>query len=106
MIRLFAYDCSLIAMSKVQEKEETRPRKKDRAKTRRKEVAELNDPKDPSSTDITAKPESHRKRAKTVNRSRKEPEISGENPDSLGSKKSSEPYRDPGRRRGKTIAHN
>ena len=180
MIRLFAYDCSLIAMSKVQEKEatllsnlsgseianeldsrlrdlekniavarefikladesyselrhkwnllheevrnktqthtteratvndekvETRPRKKDRAKTRRKEVAELNDPKDPSSTDITAKPESHPKRAKTVNRSRKEPEISGENPDSLGSKKSSEPYRDPGRRRGKTIAHN
>src|SRR5437773_414471 len=120
MIRLFAYDCSLIAMSKVQEKEatllsnlsgseianeldsrlrdlekniavarefikladesyselrhkwnllheevrnktqthpteratvndekvETRPRKKDRVKTMRKEVAELNDPKD------------------------------------------------------------
>jgi len=88
------------------EKKESRPRNKERAKTRGKEVAELNDPKDPSSTDITAKPESHPKRAKTVNRSRKEPEISGENPDSLGSKKSSEPYRDPGRRRGKTIAHN
>jgi len=85
---------------------ETRPRKRERSKTTQKKAAELEDPKDPSSTDISAKPEGHPKRAKTVNRSKKEPETFAENADSLGSKKSSEPYRDPGRRRGKTSAHN
>ena len=84
----------------------TRPRKKERSKTTQKKVAELEDLKDPTSTEITAKPEGLPKPAKTVKRSKKEPEPSSENADSLGSKKSTEPYRDPGRRRGKTSPHN
>ncbi len=84
----------------------TRPRKKERSKTTQKKVAELEDLKDPTSTEITAKPEGLPKPAKTVKRSKKEPEPSSENADSLGSKKSTEPYRDQGRRRGKTSPHN
>ena len=88
------------------EKTETRTRARERSKTRAKDVTELNEPKSPSSADVSAKPESHAKRAKTVDRSKKEPEISGGDPDSIGSEKHSQPYRDPGRRRGKISGHN
>ena len=88
------------------EKTETRTRARERSKTRAKDVTEQNEPKGPSSADVSAKPERHAKRAKTVDRSKKEPEISGGDPDSIGSEKHSQPYRDPGRRRGKISGHN
>ena len=84
------------------EKRETRPRNKKPSKTRETEVTELNKPVSPSSKDISEKPEAHPRRIKTTNRPKKEPEISGKDADSVLSKKPSQPYRDPGRRRGKT----
>ena len=88
-----------------QEKSETRSRTREHSKTRAKEATELDKPKSPTSADMSAKPEGHAKRVKTVNRSKKEPEISGGDTDSMGPEKHSQPYRDPGRRRGKTSAH-
>jgi predicted nuclease with TOPRIM domain len=84
------------------EKKQIRPGAKVRSRTKAKEAPTLDEPKNLSSADVVAKPEIHLKRAKTVIRSKKGPEISGENADSLGPEKSSQPYRDPGRRRGKT----
>src|SRR6266568_4258570 len=60
----------------------------------------------PSPTDISAKPEGHPRRIKTTNRPKKEPEISGKEDDSILSDKPSQPYRDPGRRRGRTSRRN
>jgi hypothetical protein len=88
------------------EKGEIRPGKEAHSKSKAKEAPKLDEPKSLSSADVVAQPEIHLKRAKTVNRSKKEPEISGENTDSLGPEKSSQPYRDPGRRRGKTSGRN
>src|SRR2546428_9985550 len=85
---------------------ETRTRTKEHSKTRAKEVTEPDEPKSPVIANTSTKPEGHAKRVKTVNRSRKGPEISSENTDSIVSGKPSEPYRDPGRRRGKTSGHN
>jgi predicted nuclease with TOPRIM domain len=88
------------------EKKQIRPGAKARSKTKAKEAPIQDEPKSLSSADVTAKPEIHSKRAKTVGQSKKEPEISGKNPDSLGPEKSFQPYRDPGRRRGKTSGRN
>ena len=88
------------------EKRETRPRNKKPSKTRETEVTELNKPVSPSSTDISEKPEAHPRRIKTTNRPKKEPEISGKDADSILSEKHSQPYRDPGRRRGRTSGRN
>jgi hypothetical protein len=55
---------------------------------------------------VVAKPEIRLNRARTVNRSKKDPEISGENTDFVGSENPSQPYRDPGRRRGKASGRN
>ena len=89
------------------EKTETRPRNKKQSKTRETEVTELNKAGNPSSTDISEKPEGHPRRVpKTTNRPKKEPEISGKDANSIPSEKPSQPYRDPGRRRGKTSGRN
>ena len=88
------------------EKRETRPRSKKQSKTRETEVTELNKPVSPSSTDISEKPEGHARRIKTTNRPKKEPEISGKDADSIPPEKPSQPYRDPGRRRGRTSGRN
>ena len=88
------------------EKTETRPRNKKQSKTREAKVTELNEPVSPSPTDISAKPEGHPRRIKTTNRPKKEPEISGKEDDSILSDKPSQPYRDPGRRRGRTSGRN
>jgi len=88
------------------EKKETRPPNKRQSKTRETKVTELNKPVSPSPTDISAKPEGHPRRIKTTNRPKKEPEISGKDADSILSGKPSQPYRDPGRRRGRTSGRN
>ena len=88
------------------EKKQIRPGAKARSKTKAKEAPTQDEPKSLRSADVTAKPEIHSKRAKTVGQSKKEPEISGQNPDSLGPEKSFQSYRDPGRRRGKTSGRN
>src|SRR6059036_344276 len=59
-----------------EEKTEPKPRNKEHSKTRVKKVVELDEPKNPSFVDISPKPESHVKRVKTPNRSKKEPKIS------------------------------
>ena len=88
------------------EKRETRPRNKNQSKTRETEVTELNKPVSPSSTEISAKPEGHPRRVKTTNRPKKEPETSGKDAEPIPSEKPSQPYRDPGRRRGRTSGRN
>ena len=88
------------------ENRETRPRNKKQSKPRETEGTELNKAGSPSSTDISAKPEVHPRRIKTTNRPKKEPEISGKDVDSISSEKASQPYRDPGRRRGRTSGRN
>jgi hypothetical protein len=85
------------------EKKVTRPRNKEHSKTRSKEVAQLNEPENPGSLGMSTKPEVHAKRAKPMNRPKKETENSSKAPDSLSPEKPSQPYRDPGRRRGKTT---
>jgi len=85
-----------------EEKTETKPRNKEHSKTKVKKAAEPEEPKSPASTDISAKPESQAKRIKTVNRPKKETQISSLDNDPIVSEKHSQPYRDPGRRRGKT----
>jgi hypothetical protein len=89
------------------EKRETRPQNKKQSKPRETEVTELNQGGSPSSTDISEKPEVHPRRVpKTTNRPKKKPEISGKDTDSILSEKPSQPYRDPGRRRGRTSGRN
>jgi predicted nuclease with TOPRIM domain len=88
------------------EKRETRPRNKKQSKTRETKLTELNKPESPISTDISAKPEGHPRHIKTTNRSKKEPEISSKDADSIPPDKPYLPYRDPGRRRGRTSGHN
>src|SRR3989441_2723581 len=88
------------------EKRETRPRNKKQSKTRETKVTELNKPVSPSPTEISAKLEGHPKQIKTTNRPKKEPEISSKDADSILSKKPYQPYRDPGRRRGRTSGRN
>ncbi len=88
------------------EKRETRPRNKKQSKTRETEVTELNKAGSPSSTEISAKLEGHPKQIKTMNRPKKEPEISSKDADSILSKKPSQPYRDPGRQRERASGRN
>ncbi len=88
------------------EKKEIRLGKKAHSKIKPREAPTLDEPKNLSSADAVAKPEVHLRRAKTVNRSKKEPETSSENTDSVASEKPSQPYRDPGRRRGKASGRN
>ena len=83
-----------------------RPPNKKQSKTRETRVTMLDEPKNPGPTDTSAKPESHAKHVKTLNRPKKEPEVSRGDAGSLGSEKPTQPYRDPGRRRGKTIGRN
>jgi cell wall-associated NlpC family hydrolase len=87
-------------------KTDAQPRTKAHAKTKVKEANTVDEQFGPSSADISSKPETHVKRAKNANRSKKEPETSSENTNAAGSEKLSQPYRDPGRRRGKTSSHN
>jgi predicted nuclease with TOPRIM domain len=89
-----------------EEKTETQPRNREHSKARVKKLAELDEPKNLGSTDISAKPESHKKRVKTLGRSETEPEISDGDAVSLVQEKPAQPYRDPGRRRGKTNRRN
>src|SRR5207245_1039941 len=89
------------------EKRETRPRNKKQSKPRETEGTELNKEESQSSTDISEKPEVHPRRVpKTTKRPKKKPEISGKDTDSILSEKPSQPYRDPGRRRGRTSGRN
>ena len=89
------------------EKRETRPRNKKQSKTRETELTEMNKAGSPSSTDISEKPEVHPRRVpKTTNRPKKKPDISVKDADSILSEKPSQPYRDPGRRRGRTSGRN
>ncbi len=89
------------------DKRETRPRNKKQSKPTETEGTELNKAGSPSSTDISEKPEVHPRRVpKTTNRPKKKPEISVKDADSILSVKPSQPYRDPGRRRGRTSGRN
>ena len=87
-------------------KAETQPRNREHSKTRYKTVNELDEAKTPGSADTSVKPEGHAHRGKTVNQHKKETEISGEDISSPSSEKPIRPYRDPGRRRGKTSGGN
>jgi hypothetical protein len=89
-----------------EEKAVARPRNKQRSTTKAEKVTTLDEPSSRPSTDTSTKPQSHAKPPKNMNRAKKEPEISNEGMDSLGSEKSSQSYRDPGRRRGKSSGHN
>jgi len=89
-----------------EEKAEARPRNKQRSKTRAKDVTALDGPESPSATGVSTKPENHAKRVRTVNRPKKETETSSQDAHSPYSENSSQPYRDPGRRRGKSSGHN
>jgi hypothetical protein len=88
------------------EKNESRPRNTERAKPRSKEATQLDEPKSSGSMDTPTKPESHAKGAKPVNRPKKVTGNSSEHIDSLTPEKPSQPYRDPGRRRGKNSGRN
>ena len=88
------------------DKIDTQPRTKAHPKTKVKEANTPDEEFGPSSADISPKLETHVKRAKNANRSKKEPETSNENTNAAGSEKPSQLYRDPGRRRGKTSSHN
>ncbi len=76
-----------------EEKAEARPRNKQRSKTKAEKVTTLDEPSSAPFTDMSAKPKSLAKPLKNMNRAKKEPEISNERMDSLGSEKSSQPYR-------------
>jgi hypothetical protein len=89
-----------------EEKAKARTGNKQRSKTRAKKETTLDDGKNPNSADMSTRSETNAKRPKTVNQLKKEPEISSEDVSSLGSDKSSQPYRDPGRRHGKSSARN
>jgi hypothetical protein len=88
------------------EKKESRPRNKERAKPRSKEATPLDEPKSLGSIDTPTKAESHAKGAKPPNHPKKETENSSEHIDSLTTDKPPQPYRDPGRRRGKNSGRN
>lgn len=87
-------------------KTETRPRNKRQPKAKDTELTTLDELKSPSSADIFPKPETHVKRAKNSNRPKKEQSITNEDKVSAGPGKPSQPYRDPGRRRGKNGGRN
>jgi hypothetical protein len=89
-----------------EDKVDAQPRTKAHAKTKVKGANTPDEQFGPSSADISPKPETHARRAKNANRSKKESETSSENTNAAGSEKPSKPYRDPGRRRGKTSSHN
>jgi hypothetical protein len=88
-----------------EDKIDAQPRTKAHPKTKVKEANTPDEQFGPSSADISPKPETHVKRAKNGNRSKKEPETN-ENTNAAGSEKPSQPYRDPGRRRKKTSSRN
>jgi predicted nuclease with TOPRIM domain len=83
-----------------------RPRNKKQSKTRDTRLTVLDESKSPSSARISPKPETDVKRVKNANRAKKEPEISSDDADSPSLEKPSQPYRDPGRRRGKASGRN
>src|SRR5713101_6653603 len=58
------------------QKTESKPRNKEHSKTKVKKEAELDELKSPASTDISAKLEGQAKRIKTVNKPKKETQIS------------------------------
>ncbi|HVH15335.1 MAG TPA: hypothetical protein VNA15_06420 [Candidatus Angelobacter sp.] len=84
-----------------EEKTETRDRKRKRFSTKSNQVATLDEPENPYSTDISPKLENHSKRVKAPNRSTKEKEIVNKDTASPDQEKPSQLYRDPGRRHGK-----
>jgi hypothetical protein len=88
-----------------EEKTEPRPRNEHHG-TRSKKVDEFYETKSASSSDKSARPEAHAERVKTKDQPKKESMISSEDIDSPDSEKPSQPYRDPGRRRGKSSGHN
>ena len=88
------------------EKSETRPRNKEHSKTRQKIVTVPEEPKTTSSVDTSVKLEGHVHHSKSGNQHKKETEISSEDTISPSSDKHIQPYRDPGRRRGKANGRN
>jgi predicted nuclease with TOPRIM domain len=88
------------------EKAESRTRNKEHSKTRQKVVTVSDEPKTPNSADTSVKLEGHVHRNKSTNQHKKETETSGEDTTSPGSDKHFQPYRDRGRRRGKTNGRN
>lgn len=87
-------------------KTETRSRNKKQPKAKDAESSTLDEPENPTSSDISPRPETHVKRAKNSNRAKKEKRITNEDTDSASPEKPSQPYRDPGRRRGKNGGRN
>ena len=87
-------------------KAETRPRNKKHAKAKDTELTTLDEPESRSSADISPQPETHVQRSKNSSRAKKEQGITNEDTDSAGPEKPSQPYRDPGRRRGKNGGRN
>jgi len=88
----------------IDEKTEVKPRNKAHSKTKVKKAAEPDETKSPASTDISAKSEGQANRIKTVNRPKKETQTSAKNTNPVVSEQSSQPYRDPSRRRGNPSA--
>lgn len=87
-------------------KMETRSRNRKQAKAKDTELTPLDEPKSPSFTDISPKPEAHVKRAKNSSRAKKELGITSEDTNSAEPEKPFRPYRDPGRRHGKNGGRN
>ena len=84
----------------------TRSQNKRQAKAKDTELTTLDEQKTPSFADISPKPETHLKRVRNSNRAKKEQGVAREDSYSTGPEKPSQPYRDPGRRHGKTSGHN
>ena len=92
--------------STTEEKTEIRQKNSQHSKTKAGQVASFDEPEGPASMDTSAKPESHPKRVKTANHSRKESETLSKDTNTLDQRTSPQPYRDPGRRRGRASARN
>jgi len=88
------------------EKTQSGPGNKQHRKTKSRELTDLDESKGIGSVDIPAKPEGRARRVKDKGQPKKNTEIAGEDDAPLGPAKSSQPYRDPGRRRGKTTLRN
>jgi predicted nuclease with TOPRIM domain len=74
-------------------------------KTKSKEFTELTEPKSTSSPSISTKPEDHAKRVKTRGQTKKDKDISSDDPISFGAEKTSQQNRDSSGKRGKVSGH-
>lgn len=87
------------------QKAKARTRSKAGTKSKVEEQHLKDEPVLPSSVNGSSNREAPVKRIKSPSRSKKQPEISAENTNTVPSEKS-QPYRDRGRRRGKANGHN